>query len=170
MALVDALVPVLVSATVAGFVAWYGVQRQVEVKNVTEERAKWRDRIRSLAAELVDAVETSDGAKLRRIEMSFRLSLNPWDIADREIVLLLSRLVRGGDREADMDRIAVRLELLLKHDWERAKREASWMPRSIRGFTAGVFRPHGTSRRSYAALRRWRRSRPVELNEELPRV
>jgi hypothetical protein len=122
----SALVPVLVSAAIAAWVAWHASKGNALMANVTQERAKWRERIRQLADDLQDAVSKQDAALIRRVRVAFRLSLNPWDDRDREIVALLERLVHHSAEEGLLERIVVRLELLLKHDWERAKAEATW--------------------------------------------
>lgn len=124
--ILTATTPVLLSALIGAIVAWHLSERQALVANVTLERAKWRERIRSLACELQSAVARGDEGDLGRLRMAFRLSLNPWDAQDREIVALLSLLIADRDRVGDLEAVAIRLELLLKHDWERAKAEASW--------------------------------------------
>lgn len=124
--LLPTLMPVLISSAIAAWVAWHASERNVLMANVTQERAKWRERIRRLAEELQTAVSQGDVIALRRLRVAFRLSLNPWDDRDREIVALLSLLMDDDQRDLLLERIVIRLELLLKHDWERAKAEASW--------------------------------------------
>jgi hypothetical protein len=125
-AFLSALTPVLVSAAIAAWVAWHAAERNALLANVTQERAKWRDRIRRLAEELQGAASKGDRDLIRRLRVALRLSLNPWDDRDREIVALLGLLAADPTDEAILERIVVRLELLLKHDWERGKAEASW--------------------------------------------
>ncbi len=141
--LLPTLMPVLISSALAAWVAWHAAERNVLMANVTQERAKWRDRIRKLADELQTAVSTGDVTEIRRLRVAFRLSLNPWDGRDREIVALLALLMESDRKNLLLERIVIRLELLLKHDWERAKAEASW-----RGA-----RRNATLRRHPAALR-----------------
>lgn len=124
--LLPTLMPVLISSAIAAWVAWHASERNVLMANVTQERAKWRERIRRLAEELQTAVSQGDVIALRRLRVAFRLSLNPWDGRDREIVALLALLADDDGRDLLLERIVIRLELLLKHDWERAKAEASW--------------------------------------------
>ena len=50
----------------------------------------------------------------------FSLLLNPHSIIDQQILLLITP--NGADKA---DEFNCRVALLLKHDWERAKREAS---------------------------------------------
>lgn len=122
----SALTPILVSSAIAAWAAWHASERNALTANVIQERAKWRDRLRSLADELQSAVSVSDVSEIKRLRVAFRLSLNPWDDRDREVVALLGLLVDRSQDDELFERITVRLELLLKHDWERAKTEASW--------------------------------------------
>lgn len=115
----------VLSALIAGFAAWQAGERQVRVRNVTEECAKWRAKVRELAVDLAGAGAGGPGAS-DRARVGLRLSLNPYDPLDREIVALLDGMKADAPDPDDMARGAVRLQLVLKHDWERAKREARW--------------------------------------------
>jgi hypothetical protein len=77
-------------------------------------------------------------------------------------------LVEGGDREGDLERLGVRLELLLKHDWERAKLEAGWVPHWLRGVGRAFVRPRLRPRPTYSAVREWRLRRPINVDELPP--
>ena len=154
----SAFTPILVSSAIAAWAAWHASERHALTANVIGERAKWRDRLRSLAEELQKAVSTSDAAEIRRLRLAFRLSLNPWDDRDRELVALMGLLMdRAGDGEL-FEQIAVRLELLLKHDWERAKAEASWRGWSRRATPA---RRASLPRAGVESLSRLRLQRPL---------
>jgi hypothetical protein len=120
----------------AALTAWgtrYVVDRQVQIKNVTEERAKWRERIRKLAAELEKAARTNDSCRLAVIHTSMKLSLNPDDARDQEIVELVREASEKREgRLEKVDKAVALLARVLKHDWQRAKVEArsgTWQER-----------------------------------------
>lgn len=152
------LTPVLVSSAIAAWVAWHASERNVLMANVTQERAKWRERIRRLAEELQVAVSQEDVPAIRRLRVAFRLSLNPWDGRDREITALLTLLVDQEGRELIFERVVTRLELLLKHDWERAKSEASWR---APGRNAKMIRRTAAPRAGVDSLEKSRRRNPL---------
>lgn len=160
--ILSAVTPVLVSALIGALVAWHASQRSALLANVTQERAAWRERIRKFACELQEAVRSGDEGGIQRLRMQFRLSLNPWDDRDRELVALLGVLVRHAlDREETLERVSVRLELLLKHDWERAKAEATWFASHRLGTPR---RRAAVPRAGVEALARFRKARPLEAD------
>lgn len=120
------LEPVLTSTVVAGlvaaFISWWISERLITIENVTQERAKWRNRIRKKAAETHDTIMAADEKALSRIHPHFRLLLNPFHEEERAIVSAAS--LNGAEPEAQTKEFSLRVALLLKHDWERAKREA----------------------------------------------
>jgi hypothetical protein len=79
------------------------------------------------------------------------LHLNPHDQSDQQILALISL-----DNAGRVEELTQRVSLLLKHDWERAKYEASlyrWLwekpPERVafEGYEPG--RPHGYRRRRF---------------------
>lgn len=106
-----------VGAVLGAILVFVSSQRALRAENVLAERTKWREEIRRIAKEL--PVVNSDK---RRLASELALRLNPADDKDREIVKLAAN---GNETSAEL---TTRLALLLKHDWERAKIEASWFP------------------------------------------
>lgn len=133
MPAVIGMVGVVIGAIIAAWGTRYVVDRQVLIKNVTEERAKWRERIRSLAAELEDAARTDDARRLAVIHTSIKLSLNPDDVRDQQIVSLIRQASEKPQcRLEHVDDAVSLLARVLKHDWQRAKVEAgdgTWQDR-----------------------------------------
>ena len=112
----------LLAAVVAGLVAYYTNERRISVENITKERTKWRDGIRSKASEFESAFREGNIDRLRDLRAAFRLVLNPEDHEDEAILEVIDKLLAGED--TDTVELQDRLSLLLKYDWERAKREA----------------------------------------------
>jgi len=114
----------LTSAVIAAFVsALFSVltaERRIAAENVIQERKNWRDKIRELASEVHEALVGIDEAKLRELRARFSLLVNPHDTQDQEILALIT-----AAHTTHSDEFTQRVALLLKHDWERAKREAS---------------------------------------------
>jgi hypothetical protein len=118
------LASTVVAAIVSGIVAVLTSERHLASENVIQERKNWREHVREIAAQVYDAINCgeSDANKFRELRAKLALRLNPHDADDQEILAL----VAPGDatRAEEFNR---RVALLLKHDWERAKRDANLM-------------------------------------------
>ena len=122
-----AVIGVIISALIAALVARRNSERAIQIENITKERAKWRDKIREQALEVHRATTEKNHEKLMELRLALSLNLNPEDKEDRAILDLISEMVR---HDKGLEEFSVRVALLLKHDWERAKREAK--PFSLR--------------------------------------
>jgi hypothetical protein len=110
-----------------GLVSRRNSERTIQIENITQERAKWRDKLRELAHEVQQAAtEEEKPAKLEGLFLDFSLNLNPFDEEDEAILNVIRELSRlkPENREQCCQEFFDRLALLLKYDWERAKREA----------------------------------------------
>ena len=116
----------LVGVAITACVTWLIAQRQIMARHVTAERAKWRNKIRTQALEVHDAILGGDAAKVRRLQSEFRALLNPFDCHDQAILACMTVNKSGQERENRADQFARQISLLLKHDWERAKLEAGF--------------------------------------------
>lgn len=114
----------VVGGLVAGFVALRNGERRIQVENVTQERAKWREKIRIKSVEVHQAAVDNNPAKLAELQLEFSLNLNPFDQEDKDILIVIAALNNPDTLEANLCEFSIRVALLLKHDWERAKREA----------------------------------------------
>ena len=90
----------------------------------------WRKQIRAKSRSVHRAILGEDERTVRRLRAEFRLLLNPLDPSDHHIVKSI-RLAEGSETpECIACTFITQVELLLKHDWERAKLEAGWfLPR-----------------------------------------
>lgn len=107
----------------AAFIAFWSAERKIAIENITQERAKWRDKIRELANCVNKAMIDGDSKKLSSLRNQFRLLLNPNDKNDQIIINLIS-LDGANEKEIQADKFSVCISYLLKHDWERAKLES----------------------------------------------
>jgi hypothetical protein len=101
-------------------VALLSSERRIAAENVIQERMKWRDKVRELTSEVRKASVEPDRAKLAELRAQFSLHLNPHDRRDQQILALVA-----PDNASRVEELTQRVALLLKHDWERAKYEAS---------------------------------------------
>jgi hypothetical protein len=145
----SAVVAAAISASISGFVSLRTSARNINVEHVTRERAKWRDKVRDKALEVHRAIRSADADELAALHLQFALILNPLDAEDRRILRLMDQLPVDQGTDAVFQELADRLALLLKHDWERAKREAAPVV-SLRG--------RGATRVTYEELLRRRRA------------
>ena len=125
------LTSTVVSALVAALVTLRSSERKIQVENITQERAKWRKSMRELADELVKAAKSNDKVKTECVSAQLVLNLNPFDEQDLQLACAARNLSGEDDINVRIEEFVTRLSLLLKHDWDRAKRES--MPWFHRG-------------------------------------
>lgn len=120
---------VLISSFAAFIVAYVTARATSYSKGVIEERQKWRERIRCLAIDAAKLIrnEQTQHQDYEDLCSEFRLRLNPDCDYDRKILLTLSE---GIKKPTDIvaKKLLAQVARLLKHDWERAKKEASMFP------------------------------------------
>ena len=107
-----------IGAAIIALIAWLVAQAQIKARHVTEERARWRRQIRETASKTHGAFLAGNVRETIRLQKEFRALLNPFDREDLEILDCLE-----NNRADEFD---TRISLLLKHDWERGKLEASF--------------------------------------------
>ncbi|MHA4868178.1 hypothetical protein ACXZ1M_10770 [Duganella sp. PWIR1] len=119
---------VLSSTVMAGLVAaavsLHSSERKIHMENITHERAIWRGEMRKLADALTKAARDANANEVELHCIQLMLNLNPFDTEDMSIVAVAKGLVDSTDLDAALNELTERMALLLKHDWERAKREA----------------------------------------------
>ena len=118
-------------AAFTAFVTWQIAAKRFRIENVTQERTIWREKIRQLAKRVHNAMVSKDRdtarMQLNRLKNELRVRLNPIDAHDVEIIQRVSLPDKGCELH-QAEEFASRISSLLKHDWERAKREASTLP------------------------------------------
>ncbi len=114
------LTSAVIAAIVSGAVVLLTSERHIAAENVIQERMKWRTKIREIVCEVRKALVEDDALKLAELRAQFSLHLNPHDPKDQRILALIA-----PNNGARVEELTQRVALLLKHDWERAKYEAS---------------------------------------------
>lgn len=122
----------VVAGLVAGLVTLRTSERKIAIENITQQRQQWRDKVRDVAQRIKFSYKNDEKEELHSQYVEMQLLLNPEDIDDRSILDTIWSMV---DQSAPGDlhiELAEKLSLLLKHDWERAKKEAKpiWYRRS----------------------------------------
>jgi len=103
-------------------------ERSVQLDQVTKERAKWRDNMRTLAENIASTwVQNKANAcpeKVAALRARLVTSINPKDERhDNAILTHFDHLFSGEN--TDLSLFSKRIALLLKHDWERIKWECT---------------------------------------------
>lgn len=128
MELSTVLTSAVVAALIAGLISLRSSERKIQIENITQERAKWREKIRSNALFVHQAASSGDNAKLSELHLSFLLLLNPFDKEDQAILEAITALGLTQNVGPRLPEFAGRVSYLLKHDWDRAKHEAKPWP------------------------------------------
>lgn len=117
----------VLAGLIAGLVAIRAGERKIQIENVTQERAKWRAKIRELSLAVHQAATTANNSRLGELVLEMSLLLNPLDEEDKVIPDLIYRLTFSAEQSDLLLEFRERIALLLKHDWQRAKYESfSW--------------------------------------------
>jgi hypothetical protein len=124
MDLTPLLSSAVVAALVAALVTLRTTERRIQIENITQERAKWRDKIRANALLVHKAAIANDVVALSEFQLAFALLLNPQDVEDNAILRVLERFRSTQDKSSELTEFTARVAHLLKHDWDRAKAEA----------------------------------------------
>lgn len=123
----------VIAALVSGWVSLRNSARVIQAEYITGERAKWRDRVRCVALKVHEAAGSGDTNRLAELLLELTLFLNVKDPMDAEILDLVRSLRISQKAQAPPSEFGERIALLLKHDWDRAKREAQpffrWLSR-----------------------------------------
>lgn len=114
----------VVASLIAGLVTLRTTERKIAIENITKQRELWRDKIRVKSLEVTRAYDGKDSRRLLELYTEFLLLLIPFDPEDNAIMDVLWDLKSGSLDIGKLIEFTERLSLLLKHDWQRAKREA----------------------------------------------
>ena len=118
------LVAAIVGGIIGAISAQAVTQRRIQMTNVTQERAKWRDKIRCLVPKVHEVIMMADDPnrrkQLQKYKNIFRTLLNPIDPEDKKIIEIIDPAYRPEEQAKEFGE---RISFLLKHDWERAKEE-----------------------------------------------
>ncbi len=119
------ITPALIGAILGSVITLLVASKRFVIENVTAERQKWRDDIRKLSSKIATEIANGKADKLRCLRAELRTKLNPLD-ADDILIIECVHEWPPHCRERISERFAILVSLLLKHDWERAKKEAAF--------------------------------------------
>ncbi|WGE63657.1 hypothetical protein NYR75_02200 [Actinobacillus equuli subsp. haemolyticus] len=121
----------IIAAFLGALATIYTKYKDINIKQITEERTKWRESIRRITKDIIFA----KGEKKIKLLAELETRLNPHDEEDQLILLLAKQdLKQNSNRELFLHSIAI----MLKHDWERVKKEAKPFPYLIHSIILGV--------------------------------
>ncbi|WP_434122107.1 hypothetical protein [Salinicoccus roseus] len=117
----SSLITSILSSLFTFFTTRYSLIRSQKVKYITEERQKWRQDIKEKIVKFNTAETLED---MKKIKYFIQLSLNPDDEEDRKIIKCMERIIENKI-DKDVKELQLRVAILLKHDWERVKKEVT---------------------------------------------
>lgn len=144
--MIDNLITGILSS-VATLIGSYFIFKQSDkgnqLKYITDERRKWREKIRELSVEFLTTELSSNVDNqyhqnlmlLKKIRNNVAVNLNPADDDDNFILCLMNCYIKSNcdlTKEIIREKLRLAFALLLKHDWERVKNEAKMRGHSIK--------------------------------------
>jgi len=116
----------VLSALLTSFFGKLQNDKNIKIENITKERRDWRDKIRNLTKEVNEKFYDNKFEKIKPLISDFETRLNPIDKNNEDqkiidILYLISKL--ESQKEEKINEFNKRIALLLKHDWERVKKE-----------------------------------------------
>jgi hypothetical protein len=117
----------LLAGLVAGLITLRTTERKIAIENITQQRQVWREKIREKCIEATSAYMAKDFSRLTVLYVEFQVLLNPEDDNDISILDTVWEMSLSN-KESDLHiELSEKIALLLKHDWERAKKESKPM-------------------------------------------
>lgn len=146
--IVDWITPAAALVGVAiGALATYSLgQRNLTAQYVIAERKLWREKLRCVLQQLLEHPGKDTAAK---VSLVLHLNTNPFHQQDRQIVDLAAGICDPANQNQEFQELSIRMALLLKHDWERAKAETQPFSSAPRRWTYDEYlqwlnkQPHG---------------------------
>jgi len=114
----------VLAGLVAGLVTIRTSERKIAIENITQQRQLWREKIRDIAQRINSSYQLNQQKELIALYVEIQLLLNPEDINDNSILDTLWEIISSEEKDHLNIIFSEKLSLLLKHDWERAKKEA----------------------------------------------
>jgi hypothetical protein len=114
----------VISAIVSSLFTKLISDKNLSLEYITKERRAWREQIKEKVSIIVSDPRLNQ-EELMKIVTSLQLSLNPNDPNDQEIIKCLDKILINPSDLYQKGLLRKMTAQLLKHDWDRAKREAS---------------------------------------------
>lgn len=112
------------AALIAAVVSFGNNERKISAQYITGERAKWRDKIRDKALDVFNAAKENNAAAIEKCYFEFSHLLHLGDMPDDQILENIKLLEKTPNDAERLDDFRIRISLLLKFEWDRAKEEA----------------------------------------------
>lgn len=129
----------VVGVIITALITFKNNNKNVLIKTVTEERAKWRDDLRELAACFIKETHSLMKRDTKNIEelyeikakIVFRLNPDKNHHLDHSLLVLINRIVDNIKKPtmykmlvADLARFEIGIQSLIKKEWDKSKKEA----------------------------------------------
>ena len=103
----------------------YNNDKNIVTEHVTKERKIWRDKIRDIAVEVNQSYQEKNSKNLSIIEVQLYTLLNPYDKNDKKIISII-KTMQVKQESGALAYFNISISRLLKHDWDRVKKETSF--------------------------------------------
>lgn len=103
----------------------YDNDKSIIIQNVTQERQKWRKKIRALVVAINKNSLNGNWQKVAEARAQLQVLINPYDANDKDIINRLVSLEFCKDTST-LQEFNDSISRLLKHDWERVKKETNF--------------------------------------------
>lgn len=112
-----------IGGILTGILGFQKTNKQNELEFITKERGDWRQFIREKIPQFL--LENKTNAEKIQIKTEIQLRLNPFDDNDAGLIKLMDEYINSNDETKKQLRIKLEdgFSKLLKHDWERVKKE-----------------------------------------------
>lgn len=109
---------------ITAFVPFKINERKIAAEYIIKQRQVWRDKVRKVSQEIIEVRGTDCSHTLLSLYGEFAMLLNPIDLEDKGILDIIWDIKGDHSNTKLKVELVERVTLLLKHDWERAKKEA----------------------------------------------
>jgi hypothetical protein len=143
--MMDSWFPLIVAfiiGAVSALVPFKINERKIAAEYIIKERQTWREKIRKLSLEVLGVKEIDSYDIILSLYGELSMILNPIDPEDNEILNILWGIKDDPSNKLTRIEFIERITLLLKHDWERAKKEAGsrWNRKEVKRVKYSTFK------------------------------
>lgn len=120
----------LTSSLIVGLVTKAVNDKNQRLKYVTEERAKWRNAVKKKAAKIYASENDSN---IQALIAELQMNLNPYPENEDSTIIHYLKLIEQYPKDKEWkEQFILHISYMLKHDWERSKRETgTWFEKIV---------------------------------------
>lgn len=107
-------------AIITAFITKSIADKEHKGQHIINERKTWRNDIRE---KLVEIAYSKDVKEIKEFHVFMSVRLNPLDKEDKKILSSIDKLIKFPECEITWRELEKRVAYLLKHDWDRSKKE-----------------------------------------------